>query len=81
MIEANKTDNGNTSGIIRGIEKSRNFTTNIKSKSLPASSKIKSHTVCSMNIKKRITNTEANVIENDFKIYLSNIFTKTNLSY
>jgi hypothetical protein len=45
MIEASKTDNGKTNGIILGIEKSRNFTTKIKSKSLPANSEIKSQTV------------------------------------
>jgi hypothetical protein len=44
-MEASKTDSGKTNGIILGIEKRRNFTTNIKSRSLPASSEIKSHTV------------------------------------
>jgi len=73
-MDASKTDNGKTSGMILGIEKSRNFTTSIRSKSLPASSEINSHTVCSMNIKKRITNTVVNVIRNVFSKYLSKIF-------
>lgn len=73
-MDANKTDSGKTNGIIRGIEKSRNFTTNIKSKSLPASSEIKSQTVWRMNMKKRITNTVVNVTKNVFSKYLSKIF-------
>jgi hypothetical protein len=44
-MDANKTDSGKTSGIILGIEKSRNFTTRIKSRSLPASSEINNQTV------------------------------------
>ena len=73
-MEANKTDKGSTSGIMRGIEKSRNFTTNIKSRSLPANSDINSHTVCSMNMKNNITNTVVNVSKNVFNKYLSRIF-------
>ena len=74
-MDANKIERGNTKGTIRGIEKVKNFIINIKSKSLPANSAIKSHTVCNMNIKKRITNTVANVDKKDFNKYLSRIFT------
>ena len=74
-MEANKIDRGNTNGMIRGIENKRNFITNAKSKSLPASSAMNSQTVCSMNIKNKITNTVANVIKNVFNKYLSRIFT------
>jgi hypothetical protein len=45
MIEASNTDRGKTNGIILGIENKRNFITSNKSRSLPASSEIKSHTV------------------------------------
>jgi hypothetical protein len=44
MIEANKTDRGNTSGIIRGMANNKNLRTIIKSKSLPANSAINSQT-------------------------------------
>jgi len=44
-MDASKTDNGKTKGMILGIENNKNFTTNNKSKSLPASSEIKSQTV------------------------------------
>ena len=74
-MEASKIDRGNTSGMIRGIENKRNFITNAKSKSLPASSAMNNQTVCSMNIKNKITNTVANVIKNVFNKYLSRIFT------
>ncbi len=75
MIEANKTDNGRTKGIILGIEKSKNLIIIIKSKSFPANSVIKSQTVWRIKIKKRITKTVVNVIRNDFNKYLSSIFT------
>ena len=68
-------DNGNTIGTMLGIEKSRNLTISIKSKSFPANSDIKSQTVCNIKMKKRITKTEANVVKNVFKMYLSRIFT------
>ena len=73
-MDAKSTESGKTNGIILGIEKSRNFTTNNKSRSLPASSDINSHTVCSMNMKNRITNTVVNVSKNVFNKYLSRIF-------
>ena len=44
IIEAKTTDNGNTKGIILGILNNKNFIIIIKSKSLPASSDIKSQT-------------------------------------
>ncbi|EIA08721.1 hypothetical protein HJ01_02443 [Flavobacterium frigoris PS1] len=44
-MEANKMDRGNTKGIIRGIEKSRNLIIKDISKSLPANSAINSQTV------------------------------------
>jgi hypothetical protein len=75
MIEARRIDNGSTNGITPGIENKRNLRIRTKSKSFPASSAINSQTVCKINIKKRITNTEVNVIKNVFKMYLSRIFT------
>jgi hypothetical protein len=75
MMEANNTDRGSTKGTIRGIEKVKNFKIIIKSKSLPANSDINNQTVWSMNMKKRITNTVANVVRNVFNKYLSRIFT------
>ena len=74
-MDANKIDNGSTNGTMRGMANKRNFKTSTMSKSFPASSAIKSQTVCKINIKKRITNTEVNVIRNVFKRYLSSIFT------
>ena len=68
-------DRGKTKGTIRGIEKAKNLMTIMKSKSLPANSAINNQTVCSMNTKKRITNTVANVPKNVFNKYLSRIFT------
>jgi hypothetical protein len=44
-MEANKMDRGNTKGIIRGIENSKNFIINAISKSLPANSAINNQTV------------------------------------
>jgi hypothetical protein len=44
-MEANNTDKGKTKGMILGIEKSKNLTTMIKSKSLPANSVMNSQTV------------------------------------
>ena len=76
MMDANRIERGNTNGTILGIEKVKNFTINKKSKSLPANSEIKSQTVCNINIKKRITNTVANVVRKDFNKYLSSIFTR-----
>jgi len=75
MIEANKTDKGSTSGIILGIANSKNLRTIAKSKSLPANSAMNNHTDCSMNMKKRITNTMVNVVRKVFNKYLSRIFT------
>ena len=75
-MEANKTDNGNTSGIILGILNKRNFKIIMKSKSFPANSEINSQTTCKTNMKNRITNTVANVMRNDFNKYLSSIFTR-----
>ena len=75
-MEDNNTESGNTKGTILGIENNKNFITSKKSKSLPASSEMKSQTVWSMNIKNKITNTVVNVIKNVFNKYLSNIFTK-----
>lgn len=75
-MEANKTDNGNTSGIILGILNKRNFKIIMKSKSLPANSEINSQTTCKTNMKNRITNTVANVMRKDFNKYLSSIFTR-----
>jgi hypothetical protein len=74
-MDDNNMESGKTNGTTLGIEYIKNFKINIKSKSFPASSAIKSQTVCKMNIKKRITNTEVNVIKNVFKRYLSRIFT------
>jgi hypothetical protein len=68
-------ESGNTSGIIRGIENIKNLMIKATSKSLPASS-VNSQTVCSMNIKNKITNTVVNVIRNVFNKYLSRIFTQ-----
>ena len=68
-------ESGNTKGTMRGMANSKNFKTRTMSKSFPANSAINSQTVCKINIKQRITKTEANVIANDFKMYLSNIFT------
>ena len=76
-MDANKMESGNTNGTTFGIEYIKNFKIKMKSKSLPANSAIKSQTVCKMNIKKRITNTEVNVIKNVFKRYLSRIFTQS----
>jgi hypothetical protein len=75
-MEANKMDNGNTSGIILGILNNRNFKIIMKSKSLPANSEINSQTTCKTNMKNRITNTVANVMRKDFNKYLSSIFTR-----
>ena len=75
MMDAKSMESGNTNGIKRGMEKSRNFKTINASKSLPANSAISNQTVCKMNIKKRITNTTVNVIKKVFKMYLSIIFT------
>ncbi len=74
-MEAKSIDKGSTSGTNRGIENNKNLMIIEKSKSLPANSAISSQTVCSMNIKKRITNTTVNVIRKVFKMYLSRIFT------
>ncbi|GEC78629.1 hypothetical protein FAQ01_14990 [Flavobacterium aquatile] len=76
MIEAKRTESGNTIGIILGIANSKNFKINSISKSFPASSEMNNQTVCNMNIKNKITNTVVNVIKNVFNKYLSNIFTK-----
>ena len=73
-MDASKTDSGNTSGTMRGIEKSRNFKTEIKSRSLPANSEINSQTVCNINIKNNIINTEASVETKVFRRYRSSIF-------
>jgi hypothetical protein len=56
-------ESGNTSGIIRGIENIKNLMIRYI-QSLPASSAMNSQTVCSMNIKNKITNTVVNVIRN-----------------
>lgn len=74
-MEASSTDKGNTSGTKLGILNSKNLTINIKSRSLPANSEMKSQTVWRIKINKRITNTVKNVVINDFKMYLSRIFT------
>ncbi len=81
MMDANTTESGSTNGIILGNEKSKNFITVKKSRSLPANSAINSQTVCKMNIKNKITNTVVNVIIKDFNKYLSKIFTGINLIY
>jgi hypothetical protein len=44
-MEDSKIESGSTNGIIRGIEKSKNFIINPMSKSFPASSAIKSQMV------------------------------------
>jgi hypothetical protein len=44
-MDAKRIERGNTSGTILGIEKIKNLTIRIKSKSFPASSAIKSQTV------------------------------------
>jgi len=75
-MEANNTDKGSTKGTTLGILKSKNLPIMKRSKSFPANSDIKSQTTCNMNIKKRITNTVANVIKKDFNKYLSSIFTR-----
>ena len=75
MIEAKSIDNGNAIGTILGMKNTINFKIRVKSRSFPASSEIKSQTVCKMKIKKRITNTEVNVVRNVFRMYLSRIFT------
>jgi hypothetical protein len=67
MIDANRIESGNTSGIILGIANNKNLRTRIRSRSFPASSEMKSQTVCRMKMKNRITNTEANVVMNVFK--------------
>lgn len=74
MIEANKIDNGKTNGTIRGIEKSKNFNTDVKSRSFPANSEINSQTVCNINIKNKIINTEASVVTKVLRRYRSSIF-------
>jgi len=81
MIDAKRTDKGNTKGTIRGIENTKNFTTIKKSRSFPANSEMNNQTVCKMNIKNKITNTVVNVIKKDLSKYLSNIFTNANLIY
>lgn len=43
-MEANKTDNGNTKGMILGIANNKNLITIRKSKSLPASSAMNNQT-------------------------------------
>jgi len=75
MIDANKTDNGKTSGTTRGMANDKNLITETKSKSFPANSPINNQTVCKMNINKRMTNTVVNVETNNFNKYLSSIFT------
>ncbi len=80
-MEDNNTESGRTNGMILGIENNKNFTTNKKSKSLPASSEMNNQTVCNINIKNKITNTVVNVIKKVFNKYLSNIFTNANLIY
>ena len=80
-MEANSTESGKTMGIIRGMAKIKNLMTISVSKSLPANSEMNNQTVCSMKIKNRITNTEANVIQKEFSKYRSIIFTELNLIY
>jgi hypothetical protein len=75
-MEANNMERGKTSGTTLGMEYIKNLRINIISRSFPASSAIKSQTVCKINIKKRITNTEVNVIKKVFKRYLSRILTQ-----
>ena len=75
MIDASKTERGKTSGMILGMEKSKNLRIIIKSRSLPANSVMKSQTVWRIKMKKRITKTVVNVIRKDFNKYLSRIFT------
>ena len=62
-MEANKIESGKTKGTIRGIENNKNFKTIIKSRSLPVNSEINNQTVCSINIKNRIVNTDKSVVE------------------
>jgi hypothetical protein len=81
MIEDKRMESGNTNGTTLGIEYIKNLRIKVISRSFPASSAIKSQTVCKMNIKKRITNTEVNVIRKVFKRYLSRIFTPAFLVY
>jgi len=54
MIEAKSTESGNTKGTTLGDAKSKNLITEIKSKSLPANSEMKSQTALQMNIKNNI---------------------------
>ena len=79
MMEANKTESGNTNGTIVGAQKDKNLTMVKKSKSLPANSAMNNQIPCKTNIKNKITNTEVNVIMKDLIMYLSNIFTRTKL--
>ena len=74
-MEANSTERGSTSGTILGVANKRNFKTETKSKSFPASSEINSQTVCKMKIKNRMTNTVKKVDMNCLNKYLSRIFT------
>lgn len=73
-MDAKSMESGKTRGIILGIENSKNFKTNIKSKSFPANSAMNNQTVWSINIKNKITNTVINVDTNVFRRYLSSIF-------
>lgn len=74
-MEANSTESGSTKGTILGVANRRNFRTEIKSRSFPASSDINNHTVCRIKIKNRMTNTVKKVDMNCLNKYLSRIFT------
>jgi hypothetical protein len=74
-MDAKSTESGSTKGIILGIENSKNFITNIKSRSLPANSEINNQTVCKMKMKNKIINTVKKVAMKVFSKYLSRIFT------
>lgn len=63
MMDDSNTVSGKTIGINLGDAKAKNFIIIMKSRSLPANSDINNQTVCKMNIKNKITNTEVNVIK------------------
>ncbi|ANO48839.1 hypothetical protein Pf1_00591 [Flavobacterium columnare] len=73
-MEANSTVKGITIGISFGVAKIKNLMIIKKSRSFPANSDINNQTVCKMNIKNKITNTEVNVIKKDLSRYRSRIF-------
>jgi hypothetical protein len=62
MIEANKMVKGKTRGMSFGVKYSRNFPTTMRSRSLPASSLMYNHMVCSTKMNMRMVKTLKKVL-------------------